>query len=277
VKAELKDGLQKYAVVEKDGKRKILHGWGDERSYLVGSFSDVDGESRDGLTANAFWVISGAYLWDKTIKKDILESFSRLDSKYGMKTFEPYFKPGTKGVGRIVNLPKGTAENAATYVHATLFGIAALFDLGEGQKAWEQLKKVLPLTHAMISTTPFIMSNSYSYNKELLLDGESMSDWFTGSANTLLKTLVWQFFGICPDLNGVKCSPSVYFPFSSASIRLSVKGKEITVNYSQSHGEKRTFLFNGKELPAFSDASSSAPTVYIRTEDLLPINTIEVF
>ena len=194
-----------------------MHGWGDGRAYKVGSFCDVDGLDRDGLTANAFWVISGAYLWDKSIKRDILASYDRLDGKFGLRTFAPHFEKGVKGVGRIINLPEGTAENGATYVHASMFGIWSLFGMGEGERAWTQLKKVLPLTHSLITTTPFVMSNSYSYNEELGLDGESMSDWFTGSANALIKVLTRYVFGIRPDLDGVCINPAAYMPFADAS------------------------------------------------------------
>ena len=246
---ELKEGLEKYAIQsDEKGNRKILHGWGDKRSYNVGSYQDIDGQSRDGLAANAFWVISGMYKHDESIKKDILKSYQRLDSKYGLKTFHPYFAPGTKGVGRIINLPKGTAENAATYVHATMFGIWSLFGMNESKLAFEQLIKVLPLTHDLITTTPFIMSNSYSFNEELNLDGGSMSDWFTGSANVLIKTLVWYVFGIRPDLKGLTIAPANYLPFESADIKLKVKNSLITLNYKNAGAGKKTFILNGKEV-----------------------------
>lgn len=267
--ARLKKGLSEFAI-EKDGlgNRKILHGWGDNRSYKVGSFNDVDNKSRDGLTANAFWVISGAYLWDTTIKKDILRSYKNLDSKYGLKTFEPYFEKGVKGVGRIVNLPKGTAENGATYVHATLFGVRSLFEMGEGKLAFEQLYKALPITHKLISTTPFIMSNSYSYNEELGMDGESMSDWFTGSANVLIKTLTRCVFGINPDLKGVTLSPSSYMPFDSAKISLYLKGTILKLNYRNEGIGTRSFSVNGNPVTANFNKAKNAYELYLDISSL---------
>ncbi len=258
----LKNGLMQFALDE-DGKggRKILHGWGDKRAYKVGSYKDIDGVSRDGLAANAFWVISGMYEYDKTIKKDILASYQRLDSKYGLKTFHPYFAPGTKGVGRIINLPKGTAENAATYVHATMFGIWSLFGMGEGKLAWEQLEKALPITHKLITTTPFIMSNSYSYNEELELDGDSMSDWFTGSANVLIKTLVWYVFGVRPDLNGVNIFPAKYRPFGDSCMNVSVKGCVLKINYTTDNTTNiRYYIVNGKKI--------ETENLYLSTKEL---------
>lgn len=245
VRDGIKKGLLKYAVVENEkGERKILHGWGDKRSYFVGSFSDNDGESRDGLTADAFWIISGALEWDKSLKNDILSAYKRLDSKYGLKTFNPYFAPTNDKVGRITRLPKGTAENGAVYIHATLFGIRSLFLTGEDELAYEQIYKILPPAHKMITTTPFVMPNSYIENEEKGFDGESMSDWFTGSGCVLLKTLYFDVFGLKADLSGLTIAPAGNMPFGELSVSVNLKGAKI--NLTLKKGENKSITVNGK-------------------------------
>ena len=42
-----------------------------------------------------------------------------------------------------------------------------MFTLGEDHWGWEQLKKIVPFTHKSITTTPFVMPNSYIYNPEI--------------------------------------------------------------------------------------------------------------
>ena len=265
----IRAGLEKHAIVANEqGERKIVHGWGDKLRYKIASYSDNDGESRDGLTSNAFWVLSGAIDWDRTLVKDILAAYDRLDSKYGLKTFEPYFAEDNKDVGRIKNLPKGTAENGATYIHATLFGILSLFEIGEAKRAWEQIYKALPLTHEWISTTPFIMSNSYLYNEERGFDGESMSDWFTGSGCVLLKILIWEVFGVLPDLNGLAIRPAAYFPTNEASISMLVKGCEVTVLYRNQGKDKRSFIVNGKARDSVYDEKAKTEKIYFTNEEL---------
>ncbi len=242
----LKRGLQQNAIcTNHNGQHKILHGWGENRSYFVGSFCDVDGKSRDSASSNAYWVLSGAYDWDRSIKQDILQSYKRLDSKYGIKTFEPYFEAGTQGVGRIPNLPQGTAENGATYIHATMFCIWSLFILDEPQLAWEQLYKVLPITHEHISTSPFVMPNSYVYNEEFNMDGESMNDWYTGSATVLIKVLIRCIFGINVKQDSIHISPAAFFPCEKAQISIKVRNCVITVCYSNKKIGKRQIIVNG--------------------------------
>lgn len=245
IKESLTDGLIKYAIVSKNNENKIVHGWGDKVSYYVGSYDDIDHISRDSLTSNAFFVLSDLYKNVPNIKKDILNAFNRLDSKYGYKTFNPHFEKDVKGVGRIVYLPKGTAENGATYVHATTFAIDALCKLNEYEKAIEQLEKIIPLTHEKVSTTTFVMSNSYVYNEEENMDGESMSDWYTGSATTLIKSLVHSFFGINPNLDGLVINVPSLLPSEEMTLKLIVKNIPLTITYKEGNDNK--LLINDKE------------------------------
>ncbi len=249
-KNKLKDSLIKHAIVSNGTERKILHGWGDDKSFFVGSYCDNDGESRDGLTANAYWILSGLYKEFKEIVPDILKAYERLDSKYGLKTFEPYFSATNDKVGRINRLPKGTAENGATYIHATLFAIWSLFEIGESKKAWEQIYKILPITHDFISTTPFVMPNSYVYNEERGFDGESMSDWFTGSGCVLIKALIGGAFGVQPSLNGIRINTAAFMPCETAEITLNVKGVALKLHYHNANNRYRTYLVNGNKYAA---------------------------
>lgn len=246
--ALLREGLIKYAIVQDDaGNRRIVHGWGDERSYMVGSFCDNDGMSRVGITSNAFWVLSGLYEEDKSCKDIILKAFESLDSTYGLKTFEPGFARTAKGFGRIGKLPLGTAENGAVYVHASAFGVRALFGMGETQEAWRQLCKLLPVFHDRVSLSPYVCPNSYGENLSLGIDGESMTDWQTGSSNVILKCLIADVFGFRPALNGLRICPAGGCPFDEMSLEVKYRSHRVLIKiYGNSH-DKRTFRVNGEE------------------------------
>ncbi len=258
---QLRNGLFKYAVVAQADERRILHGWGDRREYLVGSFCDSDGLARDGLTSYAFWVLSGMLDEDRSLQEDILAALERLDSRYGLNTFEPGFAPDATGVGRIVKLPVGTAENGATYIHATTFGIAALFLMGQPQKAWQQIAKILPFEshHTDPSHSPFVMPNSYINNVELNLTGQSMNDWQTGCSNVLLKLLIRYAFGLQPQIDKLRISPAAWVPFDRFEIQAVVHGKSITLNYEHADVTQREIELNGVivEDIAFDDTIST--------------------
>lgn len=268
----LSDNLKQYAVIRNDkGHTRILHGWGDRRSYLVGGFKDPDGVPRDGLTANAFWVLSGMLEKQSEMGRVILDAFDRLDGKYGLKTFEPAFPPNVRGVGRIGKLPPGTAENGAAYIHATAFAIMALFQMGQAKRAWEQLYKILPFTdiHENLSHSPFVMPNSYGYNPDKLIDGQNMNDWQTGSSNVVLKTLIRYVFGIEPAFGGLWIQPAGWAPFENFHVKLTVQKCEIELfcdDTSVSRG--RTFTVNGMHADAVYDQAMQIDRLWIPSRQL---------
>ena len=249
LRGELRAGLQKHTVVDQGGERRIVHGWGDQQSYYVGSFEDSDGLARDGLTSNAFWTLTGMLDEDISLREDILAAFERLDSDFGLKTFEPGFGPDAQGIGRIVNVPIGTAENGAAYIHATTFAIAALFRMGESEKAWEQIAKILPFAPHFKSPShsPFVMPNSYLDNPELNLTGQSMNDWQTGSSNVLLKLLVRFGFGFEPTFDYLQVSPAKHFPYDSFEFQGVAQGRKIKYVYGHGDVAERTISLNGKK------------------------------
>lgn len=266
---EIKEGLYKYGVVTGENEdKRIVHGWGDKVSYYVGSFQDPDHKSREGLTSNAFWVLSGLYDEDMGIKDTILKAFENLDSKYGLKTFEPHFEPDTKGVGRIPKLPAGTAENGAAYIHASMFGIMALFRMGYSENAWMQLLKSLPFTHDFISCSPYIMPNSYGYNNELNINGESMADWQTGSSNVLLKLLIKYVFGLNPEYEGIWIQPAVYVPFESMELHITVRNCNLHIYYKEASENGRMYIVNGIQRNSEYDQVMNLDKLWIPNEEL---------
>jgi len=243
----IENGLNKHAIIVNNyGEQRIVHGWGDHQAYYVGSFKDPDGESRQGLTSNAFWDISSIYKKDTRIKNVILTAFDQLDSQYGFKTFEPYFSPNVSGVGRIYKLPPGTAENGAAYIHATAFGIMALFMMGEPKKAWDQLMKIFPFTHEHISCSPYVMPNSYGDNKALNIDGESMQDWQTGSSNVVLKLIIRFIFGFQPEYGGFFIQPAAWIPFETYQLDMTYQGSVLHIRYCNQKSGKRRFIVNNE-------------------------------
>lgn len=265
-------GLLAHAFVKNGNETKIIHGWGEHQSFYVGSFDDVDHKERDTLTSNAFYVLSGFSKEENQFEDAVLQAYHKLEGKYGFKTFEPYFDQDAIKVGRIVNLPKGTAENAATYIHGSVFALDSLFFLGEDKWAFEQMEKLIPIHHEFISTTPFVMPNSYVYNPEIGCDGESMNDWFTGSSSTLLKSLVRNAFGFDPKIEELTLHLTPYFPYPEATLSLTLRGKKVKLIHKGNHAE--AIYFNEKKLELHPDDRRKSASVSY--SELLDENIIEI-
>ena len=275
VKERLEKGLLKYAVaVNENGEKRIVHGWGDDRSYYMGSFNDPDGVSRISSTAHSMWAICGLTEKDPSTKSVIHNAFKTLDSKYGLLTFDkPFLGNSYNYFGRISTITPGIAENFAAYIHSSIFGSMALFEIGESKMAWEQIEKSIVITHENCSKTPFVMPNSYCYNHDYTIDGESMGDWYTGSGTTLIKELVGYGFGIKPNLNGIKIMFPNYFPSNNAEIELKIKGNRVKVVYKNTNSCERVFKVNGNNIiPACHELAN---TKYILlSNDAITDNTV---
>ncbi|MBR3968080.1 MAG: hypothetical protein IKJ93_00650 [Clostridia bacterium] len=274
----LKNGLNKYAIdTNANGERRIMHGWGDNRSYKIGSWCDPDGLARYSSTANSFWAISGMVKNDPATKEIVMNAFRGLDSKYGIMTFDKAFPLDMhKYVGRIANISAGTYENAGTYVHATMFAVSALFLMGEAKEAWRQFELGTVLSHKDCSKSPFAMPNSYFRNEALCIDGQSFADWYTGSGTVFIKNLVKFGFGVCPTLDGLVIQTASYMPTKNAAIDLIVKGQPITVKYQNNGRGNRTFLVNGKEISGNFDELMNTYKLFIPTADITSGMVIEV-
>ena len=274
----LKNGLNKYAIDTNDnGERRIMHGWGDKRSYKIGSWCDPDGNTRYSSTANSFWAISGMVKNDPTTKEMVMNAFRGLDSKYGIMTFDKAFPLNMhKYVGRIANISAGTYENAGTYVHATMFAVSALFLMGEPREAWRQFDLGTVLSHDDCSKSPFAMPNSYFRNEALCIDGQSFADWYTGSGTVFIKNLVKFGFGVCPTLDGLVIQTASFMPTTNASIDIMVKGHQITVKYQNKDNGSRTFKVNGKETTGSFDELMNTTKLFIPTADITDHMVIEV-
>ncbi len=249
------NGIKENAIVkDENGKSRIVHGWGEDMSYYVGSFNDYDAKSRISLTANAFYAISGLSEAIPEIKTDIAENIISLDSKYGLKTFDEAFIGFAEEIGRLSTITPGTYENACAYVHAGTFGAMALFMMGYSKEAWSALEKAMVISHENATMSTFVMPNSYCSDNDYGFDGESMGDWYTGSGTVLIKNIIKCAFGIEPNLQGLKLLPAKYFPSKKAEISLKLKGFNVTVKYQNLNSENRKITLNGKELPLEFDS-----------------------
>ena len=264
-RAGMRDAFLRFAISTRGDERRIVHGWGDARAYYVGSHSDSDGRARDGLTSNAFWVLCGMLNEDPSLRADILAALDRLDSPYGLRSFDPGFAPDAPGVGRIPKLPIGTAENGATYVHATAFGIMALFAMNEPRRAWEQIYKILPFSpHQQgLSHSPFVMPNSYVHNPELGLTGQNMNDWHTGCSNVLLKALIWYVFGFRPEFDGLRIAPATWSPLDKLELSAVAHDRRVRLVLARGNVDERRCRVNGALTEASPDSATGIPGIMV--------------
>ena len=262
-----KDIIREAVAFDSNGNPRIIHGWGNDKKFTVGSFRDGDGKNRTSLTVQAYWIISEIIKKTPELKKAILEALIRLDSKYGFLTFDIPFDESFSDISGITSCVVGTLENATPYVHASAFAVHSLFKIGESRLAFEQLKKIIPITHKKGSHSPYVMPNSYMINSDFLIDGESVNDWMTGSAAVVLKTVLSDICGYLPDYDGIMISPTAHLFFNDFSFSIKTDRYILNVKCENPSGEIKEFFVNNKEMKASIDESTSQKYIYIPYPD----------
>jgi cellobiose phosphorylase len=270
-------GFMQYAVeTDNEGVKRVLHGWGENRSYFVGSTHDYDGKDRKSLTTQAYFAISDMVRRYPELKEDIVKNILSLDSKYGLLTFDKSFDEYSPKVGELSTIAPGTVENACAYVHASTFAIMGLFQMGYSKEAWEQFQKSIIITHDNATLTSFVMANSYCENASLGMDGESLGDWYTGSGAVVIKELVRCGFGVVPNMDSVILMPPKFMPCKQAEMTLNIKGADVCVRYDNKGEGKRRITLNGVDLPLTYDEISDTFVAEISREQLGKKAEIEI-
>ena len=139
----------------------------------------------------------------------------------------------------------------------------ALFELGESERAWSEIEKTAVITHGNATLTSFVMPNSYCENEEYGIDGDSLSDWHTGSGCVLIKEMVRYGFGIYPTLSGITVQTPKYFPAKSGSIKLKIKGCDVALTYRDTGRGERKIVIDGASGEESFNELMGTPTVFI--------------
>ena len=268
VREVLRDGLNKHAVQEKDGEIRLVHGWGDHKSHIVGSFCDSDGLSRISFAPFSFWATSGMVRRDIGKRDAIVNGLHALDSENGIITNFPAFSEASTGVGRMRFTMKGTAENACSYSHATMFATLALYAVGDAEFAWEQLEKTMVIAKAEPTKSPFIMSNSYCVNAEEGIDCISAIDWYTGAGTVMMKNFVRGVLGIIPSLPGITIQTPWYMPCKDLEADILIKGKKVKFIYRDEKLGERRISVDGKVIDCEYDELMRTKRAFIANADI---------
>ncbi len=264
IKEKLAGDVVKNAIdINEKGETRLLHGWGDHKSYKVGSFSDSDGKDRISFAPNAFWVTSGLIKETPGLKSVIIDALHKLESRFGIKTLIPAFTRDSVGVGRISTMLEGEHENSTAYSHAAMFSIAALYGLGDTEFAWRMFTKALAISNENTTASPFVMANSYLDNPQYGMNGQSGLDWFTGSGAVYIKNLIRCVLGVNASLEGVIIRTPRTMPCRRAEADMLIKGKRVRFEYKNENSGERRIELNGKPLEAEYDELAQVKTAFI--------------
>jgi cellobiose phosphorylase len=232
-------------------------GW-DGRWYLmafnddgdrIGSAACPDG-GRVFLNPQSWAVLAGVA--DARRTRTVMRACDeQLKFDAGYLCFAPMYSRFDPGVGRISLWP---SEGGSVYTHAVIFKISADCLLGEGDRAWETLRRVVPMGGLLplseSGAEPFVVPNAYM-GPQWPNPKSSYQGWWTASADWVLQVLVEQILGACADYDGLRIDPCLPRAMTRARIERHFRGSTYDIRITKPNGicrGKVTLRVDGKRM-----------------------------
>jgi Cellobiose phosphorylase len=240
-----------------------------EDGYTIGSKNNS--EASLWLNPQTWSVISGAAEGEKA--RAVLDKvYDKLNTKYGAMLFYPAFREYGLPVARMSLFNAGTKENAGIFSQPQGWLILAETIIGNGNRAYEYFNEINPAAmndHAEIRKLEPYIHGQATEGIDALNHGRSHVHWLTGTASTVMVSVVYGILGLQPQYDGVEinpCIPSHWKNFKMTKV-FREKVLNITVDNSQCVEKGVQYVtVNGKRIDG----------CYVGTSDLTDNNEIVV-
>lgn len=240
-----------------------------EDGYTIGSKENE--EANIWLNPQTWAVISGAATGKKA-HLALNKVYKNLNTKYGTMLFYPPFKKYGLPVARMVLFNACTKENAGIFSQSQGWLILAETILGNGNRAYEYFTEINPA--AMNDYAEVRRLEPYAHGQategiDSPNHGRSHVHWLTGTASTVMVSLVNGILGLKPDYDGINIDPCIPSSWKSFKITKIFRGKTLNIQIDNAEGVQKGvkyILINGKELPG----------CYIGCADIADTNDITV-
>jgi cellobiose phosphorylase len=215
----------------------------------IGSASNKEG--RIHLNAQTWAVLSGIADSERaTQAMDAVEEL--LDTPVGPALLAPPYDQEGAEVGRIANLEPGTFENASVYQHAVAFAIAANLALGDADKAYDTLAKLLPTNpdnfDCRRTSEPYCTGNYYC-GPDHPRFGQNFFTWFTGNAAWLLRIVCDDMLGVKAGFDGLQINPRIPEHWNNYIVHRRYRGCDCTIRFRRDPDvEFPTLTLDGKPI-----------------------------
>ncbi len=246
-------------------------GWDDQGGWYIAGYNDdlsPFGSSRNNegkiFLNSQSWAILAGIVPPKRLNLILSASDKQLGGRHGYALLAPAYTRFDPGLGRIAMFSKGTKENAAVFCHAQTFMLAALCKVGKGNRAYEEMCKIMPNKQKDINlykTEPYVYAEYLIGPEHPYAYGEGAYTWLTGTAGwTFLVATEW-ILGAARDWEGLRIMPTlpshwekcrITRPFRGATyeieienpegvehgpVEVTVDGKKIEGNLIKPHGD----------------------------------------
>ncbi|SPN99114.1 related to cellodextrin-phosphorylase [Cephalotrichum gorgonifer] len=212
-----------------------------------------DPEGRMWLNPQSFSILSGAADAEKRAK--IFDEVDRqLDTPYGVQMFAPAFTAMREDVGRVTQKYSGSAENGSVYNHAAVFYVHSLYSIGEKDRAFNVLRKMIPGPSeedlVQRGQLPIYVPNYYRGAWQLYprTAGRSSHLFNTGSAAWVYREFVEGLCGLKGDAEGLIINPQLPKEWDGMKVTRVFREATFVVDVRKSKDVKEVQVTSGNEV-----------------------------
>ena len=223
------------------------------------------------LNSQTWSVISGTAEGERG--KTALESVYRLlNTPMGIKKIEPSIEGYPSKEDPLTNYSKGCGENGAVFCHANTWAIIAECMLGNGNRAYQYYKQLLPMeAQARVGewrykAEPYVYSSNIM-GPESLNFGLANVSWLSGTAAWMYIAVTQYIMGVKADFDGLIIEPCLPDEWKEVSVKRNYRGTVYNIDVRPSLNGKVCYEEDGKtyetnKVPHVDDAKERNITFY---------------
>lgn len=240
-----------------------------EDGYIIGSRNNS--EASLWLNPQVWSVISGAAEGEKA-STVLNKVYDNLNTKYGAMLFYPAFREYGLPVARMSLFNAGTKENAGIFSQPQGWLILAETIIGNGNRAYEYFTEINPA--AMNDNAEKRKLEPYIHGQategiDTQNHGRSHVHWLTGTASTVMVSMVYGILGLQPEYDGIKINPCIPSSWKNFKMTKVFRNNVLNITVDNSQGVEKGVQYvtvNGKHIDG----------CYISVDELKATNEIVV-
>ena len=210
-----------------------------------GVSSDIEGSIY--LNPQSWSLLAG--IADADQQEKILAAVeNRLDTPYGAMMLAPAYTGMREDIGRLTQKHPGYAENGSIYNHAAAFYALALYRVGEADRAFRQIRRMLPgpdeEDYRRRGQLPVFVPNYYrgAVHQFPQASGRSSQLFHTGACSWLYRIVIEELFGLKGEQGNLRIAPQLPSAWTEAGAEREFRSARFTVRYRRRAGVDRTVV-----------------------------------
>lgn len=213
-----------------------------------------DTEGRIYLNPQAWAMLGGAADGEQRAKM-LAAVAEQLHTPYGVQMFAPAYTAMRDDVGRVTQKHPGSAENGAVYNHAAVFYIYSLYAIGEGERAYELLRQMIPgpdeADYLQRGQLPVFIPNYYrgAWRQFPRTAGRSSQLFNTGTVSWAYRCFIEGLCGLKGDTLGLAIDPKMPAAWPSMTVERSFRGATFIVRVKRAEVDRVSVRWGETVLP----------------------------